>query len=323
MKSSIPPGIGPKFGRNRPVAIGPHFKLHRYLRQALPVPPASCDFSSQAQVSLRDIYGNDQLGNCVIACAHHVQGVATGNAGVIVHATMNQILADYSAIGGYVPGDPSTDQGCDEVTALNYYCSKGWATNGTKGLGWLTVDTTNKIEVQTAIALFEHLIICQELPDSYVGPFPSGDGFTWGTGAPDPNNGHSYMACGYDSSGALIDTWALLGIETYAGLAELATPAAGGGAYVILTPDILAKGAQKSPNGVAWTDLVTDFDSMGGSVPVPPAPAPPPPDPGAPVSQAEAQAWCLAALQAAHPLLTRTQAETIVQAALAANWRGT
>ncbi len=323
MKSVIPPGIGPKMGRNRPVSLGPHFKLHRYLRQALPPPPPSCDYSAAGAASLRDIYGNDQLGDCVIACAHHVQGVATGNAGSVVHATLDQIIADYSAIAGYVPGDPNTDQGSDEVVALNYYCSTGWRTNGTKADGWLTVDATNRIEVQTAIYLFEHLIICEELPNDRVNPFPVGDGFVWGPGVPNPDQGHSYMACGYDGKGGLVDTWAMLGTETYEGLASLAVPSAGGGAYVLLTPDVMAKGAQKSPNGVAWSDLVADFDAMGGAVPVPPPPAPPapPPDPAAPVTLTEAQRWTVAALQAAHPLMTRGQAEAIVSAALAANWR--
>jgi hypothetical protein len=323
VKSSIPPGIGPKLGRNRPVSLGPHFKLHRYIRQAFPTPPPSCDYSNGGTASLRDVYGNDQLGDCVIACAHHVQGVATGNAGAIVTATLDQIIADYSAIGGYVPGDPSTDQGCDEVVALNYYCSKGWATNGTKGLGWLTVDATNRVEVMSAIYLFEHLIICEELPDARVNPFPSGDGFVWGSGTPNPNNGHSYMACGYDAPGVKIDTWAMFGTETWDGLAALATAAAGGGAYVVLTPDLLAKGAAKSPNGVAWADLVADFDAMGGAVPVPPpAPPPPPVPPAGPMTLAEAQAIAAAGFEAdPHFIFTRGSAEAIVKTALAAGWR--
>ena len=160
-----------KLGRTRPVSLGPHFKLSRYLRATLPLPPDSCDYSSSAAQSLRNIYGNDSLGDCVIASAHHVQGTATGNAGSIVVASDAQIVADYSAIGGYVPGQPDSDQGCDEVTALNFYCSTGWRTNGTKGLGWLLVDATNAQEVKQAIYLFEHLIICEELPDASVSPF--------------------------------------------------------------------------------------------------------------------------------------------------------
>ena len=155
-----------KFGRKRPVALGPHFKLGNYLRKSLPSPPPSVDWSPAALPSLRDIYKNADLGCCVIAEGYHAEGVATGNAGNIFVATDTQIVSDYSAIGGYVPGDPSTDGGCDEVTALNFWSSHGFA-NGTKLLGWLTVDATNIVEIQTCIWLFEELDLCAGLPDAF------------------------------------------------------------------------------------------------------------------------------------------------------------
>jgi hypothetical protein len=310
-----------KFGRKRPVALGPHFKLRNYLRKSLPSPPSSVDWSPAALPSLRNIYGNDVLGDCVIAEGYHAEGVATGNAGNLFVATPDQITADYSAIGGYVPDDPSTDNGCDEVTAMNYWTSHGYA-NGTKLDGWLTVNAADIVEVQTCIFLFGEVDFCAELPDTYVTPFPSGDGWTWGPGSPDPNNGHSFGGFGYDSNGSKIDTWAEFGNFTYDAISGLCVPAAGGGCYVRLTPDMLAKGQTKAPNGVDWSSLIGDFDSMGGNVPVPaPPPAPPPaPTPGSPVTLAQAQAWANAGLAAAHPLLLRSQAESIVKAALAKNW---
>ena len=311
-----------KLGRNRPVAVGPHFRLRNYLRASLPIPPASCDFSAPASPVLANIYGNDELGDCVIAAGYHVVGVETGNAGALYTATTDQILADYGAIGGYVPGNPATDQGCDEITALNYWQQHGFA-NGTRLLGWLSVDATNVTEVKTACALFENLFFGIELPDAWVSPFPSSSGFVWDVGTPNPANGHAVMGVGYNDSGVQIGTWGMVGTLTWRAVAALCSPAAGGMLTVMLTPDQLAKGQAKAPNGFAWTDLIADFDSMGGSVPVPPPPPPPPPvpAPGAPVSLEEAQAWTLSALQKAHPLLTRRQAETIVQGALASNWR--
>jgi hypothetical protein len=300
-----------KFGRKRPVAIGPHFKLRNYLRQGLPAPPPSVDWSPAALPSLRNIFLNDKLGCCVISEGYHAEGVATGNAGNIFVASDDQIVADYSAIGGYVPGDPSSDGGCDEVTAMNWWQSHGYA-NGTKLLGWLTVDPTNIIEVQTCIYLFEEIDFCAGLPDSYVTPFPSGDGFTWDVDTSDPNNGHSFGGFGYDSTGVKIDTWALFGTFTYAAMAALCTQAAGGGCYIRLTPDMLAKGQAKAPNGVDWTTLIGDFDSLGGTVPVPSPTPPPAPTPGAFVTLAEAQAW----FASAHPILLRSQVDAI----LAKNW---
>lgn len=309
-----------KFGRNRPVALGPHFKLRNYLRQGLPTPPASVDWSPLALPSLRNVYLNNSLGCCVIAEGYHAEGVATGNAGDLFVATDAEITADYSRIGGYIPGDPSTDQGCDEVTAMNYWTSHGYA-NGTKLLGWLTVDATNIIEVQTCIWLFGEIDFCAGLPDSYVNPFPSGDGFIWDKATSDPNNGHSFGGFGYDTTGAKIDTWALFGTFTYAAMAALCTQAGGGGCYVRLTPDMLTKGQTKAPNGVDWSSLISDFDTMGGNIPIPPVPVPvSPPTPSGPVTLIQAQGWTMDALKAAYPLLTRSQAESIVSSALAKNW---
>ncbi len=323
MKTFFAPHLGRhvKLGRRAPVSLGPHLRLSRYLTARLPPVPASCDYSSAALPSLRDIMGNDTLGDCVIASANHVQGLVTGNAGALVHATLADIIKQYSAIGGYNPNDPSTDQGCDEVTALNWYVANGFA-NGVKPLGWIYVDGANAEEVKSATYLFEHIIICTGLPDSWVSPFPSADGFTWDAATPDPNNGHSYMSFGYNGRGSEIDTWGEFGTQTYAALSSCSTTATGGGCYCILTPEMLTKGATKAPNGVAWSDLISDFDSLGGNIPAP-SPTPPvtPPSPvGATVTRDQAQAWLDAALASAHPLLTRSQATAIVDAALAANW---
>ena len=268
-------------GRRRP-APGPRLYLADYLRRsALPSPPATCDYSKAAMAVLVDIYLNDQLGDCVIAGAYHSPvGTATGNAGDLFHATPEQIIADYSAIGGYVPGDPNTDNGCDEVTAMNYWKSHGFA-NGTKIAGWLNLDPLSKTEIMQALYLFENVYFGIELPDAWIDPMPSADNFVWGVaGNPDPDNGHCVSGVAYDSKGVIIDTWGLLGWITWAAIAEYCTAANGGELHVMLTPDSIIKAQEKAPNGLNWSQLITDFDAMGGNVPVP---TPPPPTPTPPV----------------------------------------
>jgi hypothetical protein len=282
LKEVFAPHLGRhvKLGRKRPVAPCPRMRLRDYLRAALPTPPGSADYTAQAASVLANIYGNDSLGDCVIAGGYHVVGVETGNAGDLFTASQDQIIADYGAIGGYNPADPSTDQGCDEQTALNYWVSKGFA-NGTKLVGWLAVDATNEQELQTALWLFENLYFGIELPDAWVNPMPSAPGFTWDVaGAADHNNGHCIMGAGYDTTGVTVCTWGMLGKLTYAAIKAYCVAASGGELYVMLSPDQLAKGQSKAPNGVAWLDLLSDFNSMGGNVPVPtttpPTPAPSP-----------------------------------------------
>ena len=324
------------FGRKRPVPGGYCLKLRNYLQASLPTPPTSADYTGKAQSSLANIYGNDTLGDCVVAGGYHIVGVETGNAGNQFTATSAQIIKDYSAIGGYVPGNPNTDQGCDEKTALGYWTSHGFA-DGTKLLGWLAVDPTNKTEMMQALYLFENLYFGIELPDAWITPFPSANGFTWDVaGSPDPENGHCIIGAGYNSNGVTVDTWGMLGTLTWAAIQKYCVQSAGGELYVMLTPDQLAKGATTAPNGVAWNQLITDFDSLGGNVPVPtppaptppaptpPAPTPPAPTPPAPVTTvtlAQAQAWAISGLQKTRwSVIPRTQAETLVRNSLASNW---
>ena len=256
-------------------------------------------------------------------------GVETGNAGSQFIASNSQIISDYSAIGGYVPGKPNTDQGCNEPTALNYWTSKGFA-DGTKLLGWLAVDPTNKTEVMQTMYLFENLFFGMELPDKWISPFPESSGFTWDVaGDPDENNGHCIVGVGYNANGVLVDTWGLIGTLTWAAIQKYCIESAGGELYVMLTPDQLTKGQTTAPNGVAWSSLIADFDALGGNVPVPvpPAPTPTPPTPVPPtpvpttgVTLAQAQAWANAGLAKSPYVMTRPQAESIVKASLQNNW---
>lgn len=275
-----------RFGRKRST-VRPRLFLKSYLVEhagALPTAPSSCDYSPKAAAVLTDIYGNDELGDCVIAGGYHIVGVETGNAGTAFHATSSQIVHDYSAIGGYVPGNPSTDQGCDLATALAYWEKTGFA-NKTKLLGHIAIDATNQAEVELACYLFENLYFGMALPDAWVNPFPSGNGFTWNTaGKPDPENGHCVMGFGYNTSGVLIDSWGMNGTLTWAAVKKYAAASAGGELYAMLTPDQLAKGQSKAPNGIDWSALVSDFNAMGGKVPVPPAPQPPAPQPPTPAT---------------------------------------
>lgn len=266
-----------KLGRRRPTVRGPRLSLKDYLPtpHQLPPPPPSIDYSPKALAALRNLYLNDQYGDCMIATGYHIEGVATGNAGSLFVASDDQILEDYKVIGGFDPTDPSTDQGCDERTAIEHWTHKGFA-NGTKLLGSVAVDGRNTVEVQQALYLFENLMFCVELPDSWVDPVPSADGFVWDLDVPNPDNGHAFAGVGHNAQGVLIATWQLLGLLTWKAIARLATPLHGGDLLVLFTPDQFARGQKKAPNDVAWDDLLADFRLFGG---VPSTLPPPSTDP--------------------------------------------
>jgi hypothetical protein len=218
------------------------------------------------------VYLNDQLGDCVIAGLMHLQGVWTANAtpGSPFIATDDQVIAAYTAIGGYIPGDPSSDNGCNEQTALNYAQQTGVG-DGTKLAGYTAIDATNQTEVQQAISLFEGGVMFGiALPDAWVNPFPSAAGFVWDVvGDPDPNNGHCVVGVGYTATGVIISTWGLLGTITWAAMAKYAVQAAGGELWAAFSPDQIAKGQVTAPNGLAWQDMLSDFAAIAGTQPAP------------------------------------------------------
>lgn len=259
-----------RLGRNRPVARGPRLSLKNYLMRSLPPPPASVDYSKKAAKALSQMYLNNQLGDCVIAGMAHLVGVFTGNAGGSAATySNNEITALYSAIGGYVPGHPNTDHGCDEQTALNYWQQHGAPTTGGAHeiAGWISVNGADKTEYRTALWLFENLYFGLELPNAWINPFPGAPGFVWNVaGSPVPTNGHCVVGVGYTAKGVTICTWGMLGLMTDAAIGKYATTVGSGELYTVVSHDALESATQKAPSGFDWSQLVADFDSMGGNV---------------------------------------------------------
>jgi len=318
--------FAPHLGRNvkigglkprRPGEMHLHFSDF-VVHSKLPPVPQAFDFSSKALVPLRDIYDNDVLGDCAIAMMFHAAATFTGNAtGTPYHAAATQIVSAYSKVGGYVPGDPSTDNGCVLTDVFKYWKTTGLP-NSEKILGYVSINAANFADVVAAAYLFENLCFGVGLPDSYVDPFPSGDGFIWDRATPDPNNGHAFLGVGGVSSGSgagiKIDTWGLFGTFTAAAIAAEAGPSGGGELYSVITLDMLAKGQQKAPNGVAWGDLIAAFDSFGGNVPTP-APTPVYP------ALIDVQTWSNKGLAANYrPGMTLKQAESAAASGIAVNW---
>lgn len=308
-----------KFGR-RPMGIPrPHLRFRTYLKGNLPAPPALCDYNVGGGAVMKDVMQNDVLGDCGIAGGYHFVGAVTGNAGDLFHASPADIIADYSAIGGYKPGDAHTDQGIVLQDALNYWTVKGFR-NGTRLMGWLSVNAANQTELMQALFLSEGLYIGMGLPDAWIEPFPSKDGAVWTvSGASDPNNGHCVYADGYDETGVWIITWGLRVKLTWKALAAYATSASGGECYVLFSPDELGKGQSRAPNGVDWVALVNDFNAMGAHIPVP-SPVTPPAPPAAPVTRASVEGWLDAGFDAGFSVQTRSSAKRVVSQTLAKYW---
>lgn len=305
LKEVFSPSLGMNIklgGRKTPRVPALRRKLTSYIRKSLPSPPSIIDWRKNAISALKKDYLNKKLGICVVAGAYHILGVETGNAdpGNPFIPTDDQLVADYGAIGGYKPGDPSTDNGCDMQTSMRYFQYKGFA-SGDKIVGWLPLDSQNAQEIATALWLFENVNIGMALPNAWVNPFPSGDGTIWDVaGDPNPCNGHCIIAAAeIGATGLWIDTWGLDVLLTYNAIKKYGQHSAGGEIYTILMQSQLLQGQMKAPNGFDWVSLISDFNTLGGSVPIPtpdlaPAQAPT-------ITLAQAQQWAAAGLASRWP----------------------
>src|SRR5579862_1190901 len=144
--------LATQLGKRAPRLDRRTFKLARYLPAIIPPPPVETS-GYVTKVPEWKMYMNDTLGICVGAAAAHLINQETYYAGgTEIEPTDAQVLKTYEDVGGYVPGDPSTDNGMDMLTFCNYWRSTG--VGGHKILGFATVDLTRRDEIMQAIQLF-------------------------------------------------------------------------------------------------------------------------------------------------------------------------
>jgi hypothetical protein len=115
---------------------------------------------------------NNSLGCCVEAAQLHMIQQWTTYAGTPVTPLDADCVRLYEAEGGYVSGDPNTDNGTDMLTALKYWRNTGVTVGGIihKILGFVAVDWTNPIEIKQAIMLFGNVFVGAGLPISAQTP---------------------------------------------------------------------------------------------------------------------------------------------------------
>lgn len=253
-----------KMGRVRPA---PYRKLHfaSYMGPSLPDPPAFVHRGAKALPCLSNIYSNDQLGDCTAAGAGHGHGIWVGNAGNNdPFPTDAEVRQFYSETTGYVEGDPSTDNGGDEVSVLNYWRNTGFMIGGKrhKIAAWCNVDATNPKQVRQAIWLGEFVYFGCELPSDFVArmnQLKNGDTFDVG-GPPNPNDGHCFVGGSYDKE-VIIDTWAIFLKMTDAAIAKYAS-SPGGELHVAFSLDSINRATQKTDSGFAFAELLADSAAL-------------------------------------------------------------
>jgi hypothetical protein len=159
-------------------------KLASYLDHAtLPPIPTYWGFDQAVPKGQFGMLGNDQVGDCVFAAAaHQVMVHSAAATGTPIPFTDEGVISDYSAVTGYVPGDPSTDQGTDLRTSLAYRHKTGIidATGKRHKIGaYLRLDPTDTRGLATAGYLFGSVIVALEVTELAYTEYDHGTMWTW------------------------------------------------------------------------------------------------------------------------------------------------
>ncbi|HEY1645216.1 MAG TPA: hypothetical protein VGF75_02410 [Candidatus Saccharimonadales bacterium] len=223
---------------------------------------------------------NTTYGDCAIAGPGHQVQYWTSKAGKQYIIPDSDILLAYSAVGGYVPGNPSTDQGCVLVDVMDFWQTKGIGGHQIGGWASLTPPPTmavhtsfwhqffgdifskNKIgdsndawitDMKNALYYFEGAVIGLQLPAKLQGYT---DKSAWDfvpDGSPDSQPGSWGGHCvilipGYDGTGCYVVSWGKVYWVTWAFLAAYMDEA-----RVAISKDILS--GDKSPLGLDYQAL--------------------------------------------------------------------
>jgi hypothetical protein len=242
-------------------------KLRYMLTGPVPQTPASIDYTAPAASVIANVEGNDKYGDCVEAEEAHFIGVVTGaGEGTLYSYTPEQTLALYTALTGFNPNDPSTDQGTDPVACLNYFTQNAYA-DGSKLAGWAMGDANDQALTQYGLDTFGNAKAWLGLPDALVQNMPTASGFVWDTslGGADNANGHCVGFGGYTEQGVIVMTWGMTGIITWDALASWCVPAAGGGIAHRVTSDWINRASGNSPTGLNLAALQSVLAATFGS----------------------------------------------------------
>lgn len=242
-------GKHPKKNDSRNLKLCAYFKT-----EALPALPDSYDWTSKVTVPFGMML-NDSVGDCTCASAGHMQMSFTADNGDLVVPTDAQIIAAYSAITGYNPSNPATDQGANELDVLKFWKNNGIA--GNQIGAFAEVDITNLNDIKYSVYLFGGCYIGVQLPISYQGAsswFDPPD--LEGNNAPGSWGGHAVPILGWDETGVTVITWGAPMKMTWKSFSAYCEEA-----YAILSNQFVT-GAKTSPDGFDLSALQADLNAL-------------------------------------------------------------
>jgi hypothetical protein len=202
--------LGRKPARFTRAALVKSHIIARHLASLGPAPAASPDWVSPVMKQSSggwQMDGNDQYGDCVFADCAHQEMLRTANVGRIWIPTVEEVLALYSACTGFNPNDPSSDQGADELSVIDYLQCNGWL--GRKLDGHANLDPTQAEQMKWAVCLFGASRLGVNLPQSAIDQSNANQPWDY-AGDNSPIGGHDVPLVKYDEKYFYVVTWGKL-----------------------------------------------------------------------------------------------------------------
>lgn len=203
--------------------------------------------------------GNDSYGDCVFAGSDHETMMWNAEAGVTVEFTAENALSDYSAVTGFDPNDPSTDQGTVVHDALDYRRHTGVvdAQGQRHQIGaYMAVEPGNFAHVLEAVYAFGVVGIGFEFPASAMDQFNRGKPWTYVRGSK-IEGGHYVPVVGRPGAETLdVVTWGKVQPMTRRFFTNYCDEA-----FALLSPEMLTGG--KSLEGFDLNALNAALSALG------------------------------------------------------------
>ena len=196
----------------KPARDAVSFKFATYFdATALPAPPSV--FGKPWLVTDWGLLANDSIGDCVWAGAAHETMLWRAEAGAPVQFTDKAVLADYSALTGYSPGNPDSDQGTDMQEAASYRQKTGvadWTGERHKIDAYVALKPGNLDQLALAAFLFGAAGVGIQLPTSAFDQFDNAEPWSVVNGS-SIEGGHYVPIVGRNTHGNfLCVTWGRL-----------------------------------------------------------------------------------------------------------------
>ena len=197
---------------------------------------------------------NDNLGTCVVTeMAKQVRSWTQNATGVAATVTDDDIMLVYKA-AGYVPGDPSTDNGWDLISQLNYWRKTGIA--GHKIAAYASVNPTHSLLMSAAAYLFGGLDIALGLPLSAQNQ-TVWDAATGSKGAVSSWGNHCVTVQAKLGEQPTVRTWGYAQPCTWAFIRKYCLEA-----HVAISNDALNPSMGKTPAGLDLARLTADLNIL-------------------------------------------------------------